>query len=340
MCKDTNFFRNRDFFCIILSFLTFIPIFLCIFALVKIEEAIQRFADHITVERRLAPGTVKYYLGGVEDFSQFLAVQKVTDLDQVEPRHVREWQMELVGSGHKPGTVTKLLTALRVWFRYLRREKYLDRDIMARITPPKGEKHLPVFFRQQEAEHIYDDIYPDTFDGQRDRLVLRMLYETGMRRSELATLPVANIDTSGLTIKVHGKRDKERIIPIENELAHNISKYLALRSQVIAEQREQVPGYEEPCTLLVSSNGKAVNDAKIYRIVEHYMAILSNAERTSPHIFRHSFATHMLDEGANIDAIKDLLGHSSLDSTEIYTHVTRQHLKESYKHAHPRALKT
>ena len=131
----------------------------------SIEEAIQRFADHITGERRLAPGTVKYYLGGVEDFSQFLAIQKVTDLEQVEPLHVREWQMELVGSGHKPGTVTKLLTALRVWFRYLRREKYLDRDIMARITPPKGEKHLPVFFRQQEAEHIYDDIYPDTLQA-------------------------------------------------------------------------------------------------------------------------------------------------------------------------------
>lgn len=321
------------------ALLTFIPIFLCIFALVKIEEAIQRFADHVTVERRLAAGTVKYYVGGVEDFAQFLATRNITDVDQIDPRHVREWQMELISSGHIPSTVTKLLTALRVWFRYLRLKHYMDRDIMARITPPKSEKHLPVFFRQQEVEHIYDDIYPDSFDGQRDKLLLRMLYETGMRRSELATLPVENIDTRSLTIKVRGKRNKERVIPIENELAHNITRYLALREQVIAEQREQNPEYEEPCTLLVNSNGKAVNDAKIYRIVEHYMAILSNAERTSPHIFRHTFATHMLDEGANIDAIKDLLGHSSLDSTEVYTHVTRQHLKESYKHAHPRALK-
>jgi len=337
--KIRTFSVTATFFASFSPILTIIPNILRIFALVKIEEAIQRFADHVTVERRLAAGTVKYYVGGVEDFARFLAEQEVTALDQIEPRHIREWQMELVASGHKPGTVTKLLTALRVWFRYLRREKYLDRDIMARITPPKGDKHLPVFFREQEVEHIYDDIYPDTFDGQRDRLVLRMLYETGMRRSELADLPVKNIDTMNLSIKVHGKRNKERIIPIENELAHNISRYLALREQVVAEQREQHPEYEEPCTLLVSSNGKAVNDAKIYRIVEHYMAILSNANRTSPHIFRHTFATHMLDEGANIDAIKDLLGHSSLDSTEVYTHVTRQHLKESYKHAHPRALK-
>lgn len=305
----------------------------------KIEEAIQRFADHVAVERRLAAGTVKYYVGGVEDFARFLGEQGVCDLDEVTSRHVREWQMALVVSGHKPGTVTKLLTALRVWFRYLRRQHYIDRDIMARITPPKSGKHLPVFFRRQEAEHIYDDIYPDTFDGQRDRLVLRMLYETGMRRSELANLPIENIDTVGLSIKVHGKRDKERVIPIENEMAHNITRYLALREQVIAEQREQHPEYEEPRTLLVSSDGKAVTDGKIYKIVEKYMSVLSNAERTSPHIFRHTFATHMLDEGANIDAIKDLLGHSSLDSTEIYTHVTRQHLKETYKHAHPRALK-
>ena len=208
----------------------------------KIEEAIQRFADHVTVERRLATGTVKYYVGGVEDFARFLAEREVTDLDQIDPRHVREWQMQLVASGHKPSTVTKLLTALRVWFRYLRRQNYLDRDIMARITPPKGDRHLPVFFREQEVEHIYDDIYPDTFDGQRDRLVLRMLYETGMRRSELANLPMKNIDTMGLSIKVHGKRNKERIIPIENELAHNISRYLALREQVIAEQQQRQGG--------------------------------------------------------------------------------------------------
>lgn len=305
----------------------------------KIEEAIQRFVDYITVERRLAAGTLRYYVAGVEEFKQFLAAQGITEVGQVEPRQVREWQMSLVERGQKPGTVAKLLTVLRTWFRYLRREHYLDRDIMAHITPPKKPRRLPVFFREQEVEHIYDDIYPDTFDGQRDRLVLRMLYETGMRRSELAYLKLANIDLQSLSVKVLGKRNKERIIPIENELAHNISRYLALREQVIAEQRDANPGYEEPDTLLVSSKGKAVNDAKIYQIVEHYMPTLSNAERTSPHIFRHSFATHMLDEGANIDAIKDLLGHSSLDSTEIYTHVTKQHLKETYKHAHPRAKK-
>lgn len=305
----------------------------------KIEEAIQRFADYITTERRMAAGTVHYYVRGVEDFARHLAAEGIFDLDQVEPRDIRQWQMGLIESGHKPGTVHKLLSALRAWFKYLRHQHYLDRDIMANIVSPKDAKHLPIFFREQEVEHIYDDIYPDTFDGQRDRLILRMLYETGMRRSELAGLTLASIDTTALAIKVHGKRNKERIVPIENELAHNITRYLSLRQQVTAALRAEHPEYEEPDALLISSNGKAVNDAKIYRIVEQYMKQHSHAERTSPHVFRHSFATHMLNEGANIDAIKDLLGHSSLNSTEIYTHVTREHLKESYKHAHPRALK-
>ena len=120
----------------------------------KIEEAIQRFVDYITVERRLAAGTLRYYVAGVEEFGQFLAAQGITEVGQVEPRQVREWQMSLVERGQKPGTVAKLLTVLRTWFRYLRREHYLDRDIMAHITPPKKPQRLPVFFREQEVEHI------------------------------------------------------------------------------------------------------------------------------------------------------------------------------------------
>lgn len=305
----------------------------------KIEEAIQRFADYIATERRMAGGTVHYYVRSVEEFAAFLASQDIVDLEEVAPHNIRQWQMSLIESGHQPSTVNKILSALRAWFKYLRRQHYLDRDVMANIVSPKESMHLPIFFREQEVEHIYDDIYPDTFDGQVDCLILRMLYETGVRRSELASLTLANVDTSSLTIKVHGKRNKERIIPIENELAHNITRYLALRQQMVATLRTGNPEYQEPANLFINSNGKIVNDEKIYNIVKHYMQSLSQAERISPHVFRHSFATHMLNEGANIDAIKDLLGHSSLNSTEIYTHVTREHLKESYKHAHPRAQK-
>jgi integrase/recombinase XerC len=231
------------------------------------------------------------------------------------------------------------MAALRAWFKYLRMHQGLGRDIMARVVPPKRPERLPVFFRESEVEQIYSEDFPDTFDGQMERLVLRMLYETGMRRSELAGLTLSSVDLASLSIKVRGKRNKERIIPIEAELAHNISRYLALREETMPVQAVQCPGMELTDRLFVNSKGKPVSDGKVYRIVERYMRPLSHAERTSPHVFRHTFATHMLNEGANIDAIKELLGHSSLSSTEIYTHVSREYLKETYKHAHPRAYK-
>ena len=162
--------------------------------------------------------------------------------------------------------------------------------------------------------------------GQRDKLMLRLLYETGMRRSELAGLKVSSVDFSSLTIKVLGKRNKERVIPIENELAHNISQYLALK--------EQEKGPSE--WLFVGTKGRQITPQDVYRTVKKYMSALSDADRISPHVFRHSFATHILNEGGNIEAIKELLGHADLATTEVYTHVTREHLKEVYKQAHPR----
>lgn len=304
-----------------------------IFAVVKIEEAIQRFADHITVEQHLSPTTVRYFVREAEDFAQYLASQEVTDIEKIEPYDVRDWLMVQMEK-NSPATVKKKLAALSAWITYLRKNKYLARDIMAAISAPKTPERLPIFFRESEVEHIYDDIYPPTYEGALAKLVLRMLYETGMRRSELASLTVQDVNLSKLTIKVLGKGSKERIIPIENELAHNISQYLALRDEKMAEEKAA-----DSRRLLINSKGRPVSDSMIYSIVEQYMPTLSNADRVSPHVFRHTFATHMLNEGADINAVKELLGHSSLDSTEIYTHVSRERLKETYKHAHPRATK-
>lgn len=304
-----------------------------IFAVVKIEEAIQRFADHITVERHLSPTTVRYYVREAEDFAQYLASQEVTDIEKIEPYDVRDWLMVQMEK-NSPATVKKKLAALSAWITYLRKNKYLARDIMVSVSIPQQPTRQPIFFRESEVEHIYDDIYPPTYEGALAKLVLRMLYETGMRRSELASLTVQDVNLSKLTIKVLGKGSKERIIPIENELAHNISQYLALRDEKMAEEKAA-----DSRRLLINSKGRPVSDSMIYSIVEQYMPTLSNADRVSPHVFRHTFATHMLNEGADINAVKELLGHSSLDSTEIYTHVSRERLKETYKHAHPRATK-
>ncbi len=275
----------------------------------------------------MAAGTVRNYIDDLEDFDAWLRSQDIEVLDDVTAREVRGWQMEHMERGEKAGTVKRRLSSLSSFFRYLRRHGLFEADIMAKVSAPKQPKRLPVFFKEKETEHLYDEgLFPDTFMGQRDKLMLRMLYETGMRRSELAGLKTASVDFSSLTIKVLGKRNKERLIPIENELAHNIKEYLALK--------EQEKGPSE--WLFVGARGRQITPQDVYLTVKKYMTALSDADRISPHVFRHSFATHILNEGGNIEAIKELLGHADLATTEVYTHVTREHLKEVYKHAHPR----
>lgn len=299
----------------------------------KIEEAIQHFADNVTTERRLAATTVEYYVGEVQRFAAYLAQQQIFDIGEVSARQVREWQMTLLEAGEAPGTVIKQMASLRAWFKYLRKQGFVSCNVMAKVTLPRRPRRLPIFFRENEAEQIYGNIYPEGYGGEVDKIVLRILYETGMRRSELSSLTLAGVDMVNSAIKVCGKRNKERVIPIQDELRQSIARYVEKRSQLLAEKGVATD------RLLVNRHGRPFSPGMIYEVVERYMHVLSDAERTSPHVFRHTFATHMLNEGASIDAIKELLGHSSLNATEVYTHVTREHLKESYKHAHPRAIK-
>lgn len=313
--------------------LTFVTKIISIFAVMKIDEAIQYFADYVTTERRLAASTAEYYIGEVQRFAEYLAQQQICELDDVSARQVREWQMTLLEAGEAPGTVIKQMASLRAWYKYLRKQGYASCDVMAKVTLPKRSQRLPIFFRESEVERIYDTIYPAGYDGECHKMVLRILYETGMRRSELSSLTLASVDMVNSAIKVRGKRNKERIVPIQNELKQSIANYMEKRAEVLASQGVDTD------RLLVNSQGRPLSSNMIYTVVERYMSCLSGAERTSPHIFRHTFATHMLNEGASIDAIKELLGHSSLNATEVYTHVSREHLKESYKHAHPRATK-
>ena len=319
--------------------LTFDTFFLRIFAIVKVTEAIEHFANYVSNERRMAAGTTKYYVGVTNSFASYLQLHGIDEVEGITAAMVRDWQLEQTLKGQRPGTMVKKMAALRAWFKYLRMYEGFERDIMAKITPPKRPKRLPVYFREKEAETIYSGQFPDTFDGETERLVLRMLYETGLRRSELASLTPGSIDLQARYIKVRGKGNKDRVVPIELELANNISRYLTLREEMMTQIHALQPDRELPAKLLITSKGKAVTGDVIYAIVERYMHPVSNADRTSPHVFRHTFATHMLNEGADISAIKELLGHSSLASTEIYTHVSREYLKETYKHAHPRAHK-
>ena len=295
-----------------------------------LSEAIERFRAYIATERRLAPGTVRNYIDDLEDFDAWLRSQDIEVLDDVSAREVRAWQMEHMERGEHAGTVKRRLSSLSSFFRYLRRHGLFEADIMAKVSAPKQPKKLPVFFKEKETEHLYDEgLFGDDFFGRRDRLMLRLLYETGIRRGELVGLRNSSADLATLTLKVRGKGDKERMIPIENELAHNISEYLALKQQEIGDVE----------WMFVNHRGKQMNPTSVNNVVKKYMTPLSNADRVSPHVFRHSFATHILNEGGDLAAIKELMGHENLATTEAYTHVTREHLKEVYKYAHPRGRK-
>lgn len=294
----------------------------------KISDAISSFILYISTERRLSTNTVIKYEGGLQQFMEFVSAKlSIEEVEDITHQDIREWQIHLTDSGRAVATVKGALVILRTFFKYLRREGVVDNDIMAKIVTPKEPKHLPVFYTEKETSRIYEkEYFSDDFEGYRDQLLLQILYETGIRRAEVVGMKETSIDFSAKTLKVLGKRDKERIIPIENELLHNIECYFSLKKQNNINNE----------FFFVRANGKPFTAYDVSRIVKRYMTIFSKADKISPHVFRHSFASHMLNEGADIGAIKELLGHTDLAATEIYTHVSRQHIKEVYKHAHPR----
>lgn len=297
----------------------------------RISDAIDSFVQYISSERRLSRLTVEEYASVLASFYAFLDEKfQLSDIEDVSHLEVREWQMHLADQGIVASSLKTKLVVLRSFFKFLRREGVVDADIMAKVTTPKTPRHLPVFFTESETAKIYDPTnFDDSFDGKRDQLLLRLLYETGIRRAEVLGLKESSVDFGAKTLKVLGKRDKERIIPLENEILHNIKCYFSLKTE---------NGISSEA-FFVRSDGRAFTQYDVTKVVKMYMTRFSNADKISPHVFRHSFATHMLNDGADINAIKELLGHADLTATEVYTHVSRQHLKETYKHTHPRELK-
>ena len=301
------------------------------YLVMQISDAIDSFVEYISSERRLSQLTVDSYTRELRQFQSFLAeVFQLTEVSEITHLEIREWQVHCTSQGIKAGSMRTKIAVLRSFFKFLRRQQWVAVDVMAKVVTPKAPRRLPVFFTEKEAAKIYDSMnFTDDFNGRRDQLLLQLLYETGMRRAELLGLTESSVDFSVKTLKVLGKRDKERIIPLENELLHNIKCYFSLKRE--NEIHSEV--------FFVRVDGTPFTQSDVSRTVKHYMTLLSNADKVSPHVFRHSFATHLLNEGADIGAIKELLGHSDLSATEVYTHVSRQHIMETYKHTHPREKK-
>lgn len=293
-------------------------------------ESIELFRNYITTERRYSTQTVTAYTTDLLQFGDYLEPYGIEDVKEIGALEIRDWQMSLMENGDKARSIARKLATLRSWHKYLRRMKLVTGDPFAKVSAPKLDKPLPVSFRESEVEQIYRlPITQDTdFSEIRDQLILRILYETGVRRAELVGMTLKSFDNGARTLRVLGKRDKERIIPVTSDLLKAVGEYTKLRNEVEGVDSD---------ALFVTDKGKPVTATLVYRVVKKYMTTLSNADKISTHVFRHSFATHMLNEGADINAVKELLGHADLSATQIYAHVTKEYLKETYRHAHPRA---
>ena len=295
------------------------------------NATVERFLQYLLLERNLSRRTVDLYRRDLEQWSAFAtAGGGELDLPSVTANDVRAWLMDRASRGEKPATLRLHLQALRALYRYLLRQGVVDVNPAAIVELAKLPKPLPTFVRAGTVDTVLDaDIDEQDFAQVRDRLIVMLLYETGIRLSELIGLQDAAVDTVKGELKVHGKRDKDRIVPFGSELAAAVEQYRTLRASVVPE-----------CgNLLVTARGKALYPSLVYHVVHNALAAAGGTGKLSPHVLRHTFASVMLNNGAELNNVKDLLGHESLAATQVYTHVTLRELQHNYELAHPRALK-
>lgn len=286
------------------------------------------FLDHLQYEKKYSGHTITSYRNDLEQFLAYLTEDDAAaSLQQANYQQVRGWIARLMENGIAPKSVNRKLSSLKSFYKFLQKKGLVAINPLQKITGPKSPKRLPVFVEQQQMEKLFSEIeFGEGFEGLRDRLLLDLLYQTGIRRAELAGLKEQDIDINNLTFKVLGKRNKERIIPVSLELKRNLEMYLSVKKDMKFESDH----------LFVTGKGLPFNESKVYTTVKKYLSQVTTIRKKSPHVLRHTFATHMLNEGADINAVKDLLGHANLSATQIYTHNTIDKLKKSYKQAHPR----
>lgn len=313
---------------------------------------IQHFLEYIAIERKYSPRTVEAYGDDLRDFCRFLSVEESAfDPKRVDETDVKTWLLDLLEEQKQsPRSVKRKLSALRSFYRFLLRTGKVSCDITARVTPPKADKPLPVFFRQSEMEAFEGtkgqstrykgqgtkDEGAQDFDVIRDNLIIEMLYQTGMRQAEMLGLQDKDIDLQQGQVRIFGKRRKERIVPFGPSLAEQIKEYMEMRD---AEKAGSEAAGEDRFFVKRAKTGKIVPLTKntLYTIVRARMGEVSTLKKHSPHVLRHTFATTMLDNGADIRTIQELLGHASLSTTQVYTHTTFEQIKRVYMDAHPRA---
>lgn len=291
------------------------------------------FLAYLESECNRSKLTVETYRIGLEQFERYMACQEgKPDWDSIDGDLVRDWMVEQMEQGESARTICKKLSALKTFYRYLLGRGMVKTDPVHSLQGPKKEKTLPTYVREADMDKLLDsNQFDQAPDGERDRLILLILYSTGIRRSELYGLNWADVEFDSRQLKVTGKRNKQRIVPFGDELKQALLNY--------RHTLEQLPeGSVRTKALLVDrKTGDRLSSAKIYETVRNYLSQIPTLKKRSPHVLRHSFATAMLNHDANLQAVKELLGHESLSTTEIYTHTSFEELKRMYNQAHPRA---
>ena len=292
---------------------------------------IDSFLKYLRFERNYSEKTIISYGIDLREFERYLKeeVDAELDLTTVHADNVRNWIVRLMDNGCVVASVNRKLSSLRSFYRFLLRKKAISVNPLLKISGLKKKKTLPSFLKVEEMDRILDETsFGEGFEGCRDRMILEMFYATGMRLSELIGLNDADVDFSARLIKVTGKRNKQRLIPFGDELSDDLLKYIKVRNEALPEREK---------ALFVLSNGNRMYPAAVYKLVRRNLSKVVTLKKKSPHVLRHTFATAMLNDNAELRAVKELLGHESLATTEIYTHTTFEELKKVYKQAHPRA---
>jgi len=286
---------------------------------------LERFSNYLQYEKNYSAHTIKAYISDLVQCNAFLVLSG-SDFISAGTSDLRSWMVNLIENKNSATSVHRKISSLKTLYFFLLREKLVLKDPTRKLVLPKTRKRLPVFVEEKNMMDLFSEIsFQNNFEGFRDKLIMAMLYATGIRLSELINLKISDVNLGNKSIKVFGKRRKERIIPFGEVLENDIRRYLDERKDfknkflIITEKDEQ--SYPE----------------MIYRIVHHYLNLVTNAEKKSPHVLRHTFATHLLNNGADLNAIKELLGHANLAATQVYTHNSFEQLKKVYNKAHPRA---
>lgn len=289
----------------------------------------KKFLQYLEYEKRYSKHTVTSYACDINDFRVYCETSyNLNDLHEADHNIIRSWVVHLMEMKLNPKSVNRKLTCLSTFFKFLMKLKVLSYNPLKKVTHPKNTKRLPVFVERSKMENLFQEIhFQEDFNGQRDKLIITLFYSCGIRLSEL--INIKTNDISDERLKVLGKRNKERIIPVCEVLREQIRTYNVLKEKEFKALENDV--------LIVTNKGQKLNEKFVYRKVKLYLSQVTSASKKSPHVIRHTFATHLLNNGADLNAIKELLGHSSLAATQVYTHNTVEKLKSVYQQAHPLA---